>query len=121
MIFEESRALFEAELAKADVARAAGNEGMARVCARRAAGIALRAFFIDHGLPVPSTSAMDLLEQLRSDPGFAPEIRAVADHLLQRVNPEYQLPIQADLLAETRWLISALQDGTYPSSALPRT
>lgn len=118
MIFEESRAQFEAELARAEQARAAGNEGMARVCARRAAGVALRAFFLDHGLPVPSSSAMDILEQLRSDPGFAPEVRAVAEHLLQRVNPEYQLPIQADLLAETRWLIATLQDLDYPSAPI---
>ena len=112
----EAQAKIEAELAQAGRARAAGNEGMARVCARRAAGIAVRAFFLAHGQPVRSTSAVDLLEQLRLDRALPQEVRSVAEHLLQRVTPDYQLPIPADLLAETAWLVAILQDLPYTSN-----
>jgi hypothetical protein len=40
--------------------RARGNEGQARVCARRAAGAVLREYFQRRGLPVRSPSAYDL-------------------------------------------------------------
>lgn len=98
------------ELQHAEQARAGGNEGMARVCARRAAGMAIRAYYQSLGEPVRSTSAVDLLEHVRRDERLATEIHIVAEHLLQRVTPEYRLPIPADLLAETRWLVQALQD-----------
>lgn len=115
MIQEDTLEKIDAELKQAEQARAAGNEGMARVCARRAAGIAIRAYYQAIGQPARSTSAVDLLEQVRSDPRFALEIHSVAGHLLQRVTPEYQLPIPVDLLAETRWLVQALQDQLNPS------
>jgi len=110
MIQEDTLQKIEAELRQAGQARAAGNEGMARVCARRAAGIAIRGFYQARGEQVRSTSAVDLLEQIRSDERLPADIHIVAGHLLQRVTPEYQLPIPADLLAETRWLVHALQE-----------
>ncbi|MBM2849365.1 MAG: hypothetical protein HW418_2307 [Anaerolineales bacterium] len=42
---DADQATVERELAQAHKARAAGNEGQARVCARRAAGIALREWY----------------------------------------------------------------------------
>jgi len=110
MIQEDALLKIEAELRQAEQARAGGNEGMARVCARRAAGIAIRGFYQARGEQVRSTSAVDLLEQIRSDERLPADIHTVAGHLLQRVTPEYQLPIAADLLAETRWLVHALQE-----------
>jgi hypothetical protein len=47
----------EAELEKADLARLSGNEGRARVCARRAAGIAARAFLTRHGVGLHDMSS----------------------------------------------------------------
>ena len=110
MIQEDALLKIEAELRQAEQARAGGNEGMARVCARRAAGIAIRGFYQARGEQVRSTSAVDLLEQIRSDGRLPADIHTVAGHLLQHVTPEYQLPIPADLLAETRWLVHALQE-----------
>ena len=53
------------------MARVQGLEGRARVCARRAAGAAVREFFELRGLPLPGPSAVDLLEALRELPGWA--------------------------------------------------
>ena len=62
----------EAEFEKAEQARARGNEGQARVCARRAAGIAIREYLTRRGICPPSASAYDLLNLLKDDSVFPP-------------------------------------------------
>lgn len=92
----------EAELERADQARARGNEGQARVCARRAAGIAAREYLTARGIRPPSTSAYDLLNLLKEDPRLSPHLRRIADHLTLRVTEEFRLPVDVDLVAEAR-------------------
>jgi hypothetical protein len=94
----------DAEFEKAEEARARGNEGQARVCARRAAGIAVREYLLRQGTRPPSVSAYDLLNMVKGDPGLAsrPDLRQIADHLTLRVNEEFKLPVNADLIAEAR-------------------
>ena len=91
-----------AEFEKAEEARARGKEGQARVCARRAAGIAIREYLRRQGIRPPSVSAYDLLNLVRNDPQLSPELKQIADHLTMRVTEEFRLPINADLLAEAR-------------------
>lgn len=92
------------EFEKAEQARARKNEGQARVCARRAAGIAIREYLTRQGVRPPSTSAYDLLHLLKEDPRLAvrPDLRLIADHLTLRVNEEFKLPVNVDLVAEAR-------------------
>ncbi len=92
----------EAEFQKAEQSRARGNEGQARVCARRAAGIAIREYLLRQGLRPPSASAYDLLNLLKDDPHLSPGLRRIADHLTLRVTEEFKLPVKVDLLAEAR-------------------
>jgi hypothetical protein len=92
----------EAEFEKADQARARGNEGQARVCARRAAGIAVREYLTRQGIRPPSVSAYDLLNLLKDDPQLAPDLKLIAEHLTLRVTQEFKLPVDADLIAEAR-------------------
>lgn len=96
------QAEINAELYKANQARARGNEGQARVCARRAAGIVIREYLTRNGLRPPSTSAMDLLNLIKNDPHLPPDLKLIADHLTLRVTGEFKLPIQADLIAEAQ-------------------
>jgi hypothetical protein len=95
---------FDAELQRASLARARGNEGQARVCARRAAGLAAAEYFRRSGSPTRHGSAIDILNQLALEPslpdGAAPRIA----HLLQQVNTEFQLPPDVDLISEARLL-----------------
>ena len=98
------------ELHQAETARAAGNEGKARVCARRAAGIIVGEFFQRRGGFHPGLSAYDRLKFLRQQPEISKEIREVAGHFLIRITPEHELPVEADLIAEARWLQSELLD-----------
>lgn len=92
----------KAEFEKAEQARARGNEGQARVCARRAAGIAVREYLTRRGIRPPSVSAYDLLNLIKDDPRLSPDLKMIADHLTLRVTEEFKLPLEADLVAEAR-------------------
>ncbi|HSJ87120.1 MAG TPA: hypothetical protein VK909_07910 [Anaerolineales bacterium] len=92
----------DAEFEKAAQARARGNEGQARVCARRAAGIAVREYLSRGAIRPPSTSAYDLLNLIKEDPHLSPDLRSIADHLTVRVTEEFKLPVDVDLVAEAK-------------------
>jgi hypothetical protein len=96
------------ELKDAQQFRLEGNEGRARVCARRAAGAVARDFLIRRGESWPSLSAYDALRLLARHPGLEPELGAAADHLTQRVDEEFHLPQSVNLLAEARLLCDHL-------------
>lgn len=96
------------EFEKARQARINKNEGQARVCARRAAGIAIREYLTRNGTRVPSMSAVDLLNLLKEDPLISADLKLIADHLTVRVTEEFTLPIEADLVAEARVLCNEL-------------
>jgi hypothetical protein len=99
----------KAEFDKATQARIKKNEGQSRVCARRAAGIAIREYFTRKGTQPPNTSAIDLLAMLKEEPDLPAEMKEIVDHMTVRVTEEFTLPIQADLVAEARilcrWLL----------------
>ncbi len=100
----------EAEFEQAAQARAKNNEGQARVCARRAAGIAIRDYLTRRGTHIPSSSAYDLLNLIKEDTLLPPNLKLVADHLTLRVTEEFKLPVEADLVADARllcgWLLN---------------
>ena len=97
-----------AEFEKAEQARGRGKEGQARVCARRAAGIAVREYLMRQGIRPPSGSAYDLLNLLKDDVHLSPHLRLIADHLTLRVNEEFKLPVDVDLITEARQFCSDL-------------
>ncbi len=96
------------ELEHAESARSAGNEGMARVCARRAAGAIIGEYLRREGLPQAKGSAFDLLRYMGSQPGVSAHTLEVVEHFLLRITPEHKLPIAADLIADARWLADEL-------------
>ena len=102
------KAQFAAELDRAETARAAGNEGQARVCARRAAGIAIGEYLLRQRLPNPGPNAVVRLEYFRDLPGVPPGAANIAGHLLLRVNEDFTLPIPVDLVAEAELLVQVL-------------
>lgn len=96
------------EFEAAAQARANHNEGQARVCARRAAGIAIRDYLSRKGTRLPSRSAHDLLNFIKEETLLPPDLKLVADHLTLRVTEEFKLPINADLIAEAKALCNWL-------------
>ncbi len=97
-----------AEFEKAAQARERGNEGQARVCARRAAGIAVREYLTRRGTRPPSVSAYDLLNLLKDDSLLSPDLKLIANHLTVRVTEEFKLPIDADLVEEAKTFCAEL-------------
>lgn len=92
----------QAEFDKAMQAQQRGNEGRARVCARRAAGIAIREYLTRRTIRPPSASAYDLLNLIKDDPLLPPSLKLIADHLTVRVTEEFKLPVNVDLVAEAK-------------------
>ena len=111
MPFMDWQAQIDAEFDRAEQARARGNEGQARVCARRAAGIAIREYLTHQGVRPPSVSAYDLLNSIKDDPRLSAELRLIAEHLTLRVTEEFRLPVNADLVAEARTFCKDLLQG----------
>ena len=98
----------QVEFERAEQARAKGNEGQARVCARRAAGIAIREYLTRQGSPPANPNAVDLLNLIKDDPLLSPDLKLIADHLTLRVTEEFKLPVNVDLVAEARKLCDEL-------------
>ena len=105
---EDWKAQVQAEFERAEVARERGNEGQARVCARRAAGIAIREYYARRGQATHTPSAYDLLQLLVEEPHLPTDIKQAASYLTLRVTEEFKLPIDVDLLAEARKLCDRL-------------
>jgi hypothetical protein len=95
---------YEKEIQQAEEARYRGNEGKARVCARRAAGHVIGEYLRRNGLAAPGSSAYTRLQYLRSLPEIPPQAQEAAHHLLLRITPEHNLPVETDLIAKARWL-----------------
>ena len=102
------RQSIEAELKNALRARLNGNEGRARVCARRAAGLAARDFLNRRGVQARNGSAYETLKMLAVYPGLAPDLRSAAANLTTQITEEFTLPGDIDLIAEAQNLIGGL-------------
>ncbi len=102
------RSSYETELKKAQASREQGNEGMARVCARRAAGIVLRAYYAAQGKSLPGSSVMNHLKMLADSQDEPGEVRAVCRHFTLRITPDHVLPEDVDLIADVIWLKETL-------------
>lgn len=99
---------FDRELEAGYAARAGGFEGKARVCARRALGIVIEEYFHRRDLPTPGTSVQERIAALIDLDVLPYQTREVIDHFLVKVNVDYHLPIDSDLLAESVWLADQL-------------
>lgn len=99
---KDLRTEIQAEIDRAEAARARGNEGQARVCARRAAGIAAREYLARRGEKIRTPNAYDLLKILVEEQSLSGELRQSAHYLTLRVNEEFKLPVNVDLIAEAR-------------------
>jgi hypothetical protein len=99
------KARVERELAHARQARREGNEGKARVCARRAAGWAASAYYERcTGRKAPE-SALALLKWLQLDGGVAEELRNGARRLTAHVTPSHELPFEEDPLEDAQRIV----------------
>jgi len=99
---------FEKEVQMAAEARARGNEGQARVCARRAAGVVIREYFSRRAILVRAVSVMQSMQSLLTLPDLPDEARRAVEYLTMRVNEDFDLPADVDLLEQTGLLRKSL-------------
>jgi hypothetical protein len=100
------------EIDRAKTARENQLEGRARVCSRRAAGYAIRAYLEERGVDTPDISALALIRQLDNQTCVQSQVKVVTEHLLMRVDEDFKLPVEADLIAGATWLVDYLENET---------
>ena len=110
------------ELATAQESQARGNQGRARVCARRAAGWAAQEYLIRQGDSADSPSALDQLKYLAERDGFPPRIYEALHRLTVKMekdnlDDEAYYPIAGvNLIDEAHWLAEELLQTKIPLS-----
>lgn len=96
------------ELQQAHQARQQGNEGKARVCARRAAGTAAGIYLARRGITSQASSAYKNLETLKNLPDLPTQAYQFIEHLLLHVNEDFNLPADIDLIDEASNILAIL-------------
>jgi hypothetical protein len=101
---------YQEEIEHAIQARSTGNEGMARVCARRAAGIVIGEYLLHRGFTNIIHSAYERISVFNDLPDVDLKCKEIASHFLLKVNPDHTLPLEVDLINEAMWLEKTLMN-----------
>ena len=102
------------EIQNARKSQFAGNDGLARVCARRAAGWAIQEYLSQQGQAIDSPSALDHIKYLSSQSGFSDQISQALKHLTIKMekdslDEEAYYPIaDVDLVSEAILVVEEL-------------
>ncbi|RPH34735.1 hypothetical protein EHM92_07515 [bacterium] len=108
MTKEETLQLVEQEFATARQAAAVGNDGMVRVCARRAAGAAIAFWLQSNDRPGWRPDAMSRIRHLEADSSFPQEVRDAAMRLSARVTPQFTPRYSNDPVEDSNRIIRHL-------------
>ena len=98
------------ELLLAKQSRLEGNEGRARVCARRAAGAAVQVYLDRKELNARGENAIESLLTLKELVLLPDRVQQAVKSLVQRVNLDHNLPLDVDLIHEASIVIQYLED-----------
>ncbi len=113
-----SKLQVQEELLLAKQSRIEGNEGRARVCARRAAGAAAQAYLQQAGYRDRADNALESLRKLKGDLDLPERIEVSIRCLLQRVDEEHNLPQDMDLITEAEKVIRYLETGVLDNQSV---
>lgn len=102
---DEARERIARELAAAYAAHASGNPGMARVCARRAAGIAITHWLEDNPRAGWGADALRRLHAVGSARDIPPEVQNAARRLTARVRADFTSPSATDPIDDATTII----------------
>ena len=110
--------LIEQELAAAQAAQQDGNDGKARVCARRAVALATDVWLAQLPMPLLRGDAMAQLRHIQQDASLPLPIRQAAERLSTPVTRQHTAPFTTDPIADARLIIAYL--GNTTSDSMPR-
>jgi hypothetical protein len=97
------------ELLLAKQSRMEGNEGRARVCARRAAGTAVQLFLEQKGLVGKGENIFKSLMVFGDVIDLPERIRRALFWLVKRVDEDYNLPPEIDLIEEAAVVLDYIE------------
>jgi hypothetical protein len=98
----------EQELAAAEAAWENGNDGKARVCARRAVALATEAGLVRRAIPPWRGDAMAHLRRIQQESSFPLPIRQAAERLSTTVTQRATAPFTTDPIGDARVIIAYL-------------
>jgi hypothetical protein len=84
--------------------------GRSRVCARRAAGRAVKEYFNRFGNQESALNFFDCLVAYGHEPDLPDAVRTSAQHLVQKVDQNHNLPGNIDLIADAENLFHFIRD-----------
>lgn len=96
----------EREFSLAHRALHVGNEGMGRVCSRRAAGQAITWYLTLFRKPGWGTDAMSQLQHLTRDATFPEDVRAAAARLTTKLSDKFILPYTTNPIDDAKIIIA---------------
>ena len=105
-------ALIEQELAAAEAAWKNGNEGKARVCARRAVALATEAWLARLSDQPWRGDAMEHLRRIQQHASFPLSVRQAAERLSTTVTRRHAAPFTTDPIGDARVIIAHLAGQT---------
>lgn len=113
MTGDQARRQIDAEFTTARAAAAAGNAGMVRVCARRAAGIAIDRWLQDHPRTAWAADSVGRLRSVEAEGSFPEPIRQAAHRLAARVREDFSSAFPNNPLDDAQTIIGHfLTEGT---------
>lgn len=99
----------EQEFAKAEKGIQEGNEGLARVCARRAVALGVQTLAARSGARGWPGDAMHQLRKIQADETFPLDIREAAQRLVTTVTQRDRAPLSTDPIADARLILTHLE------------
>lgn len=116
--FMTSLASIDQELRAAEEAWKVGNEGKARVCARRAVALAATSWSTRMGQAPGPADVMERLRRIQQHAAFPVSVREAAERLSTAVTKRRAMPFTVDPLADAgliiRYLTADARDSELP-------
>jgi hypothetical protein len=113
MTKEEATSQIGLEFERAGKAAREGNDGRVRVCARRAAGIAIRFWLQEHRRLHWGTDAVNQLRSVHLDQSIPLEVRSAARRLIARVTEALLRTAATDPIQDSRIVIDHFLGESY--------
>lgn len=102
------------ELTNAQNALSVGNDGKARVCARRAAGQAISWYLKKFPEKKCGNDAVTQLRFITNDTSFSQEVRDAAVRLTTKISERFTYPFSTDPIEDARLVINYIEQVMEP-------
>ena len=107
---DEALQQIQKEFDTASEAKKVGNDGKVRVCARRAAGIAITIWLRTNSRAGWGTNAMSQLQCLALDPTMPPEVCEAAMRLTAKITSQFTSPFSTHPIDDSKIIIKHLME-----------